>query len=80
MSLEYSEILLKNYDAIFYWQRNPGESIIDCLLREHELLYYKPEPQGESICWDNASNGFYTLSEKSWAEEQVLFYYKRAEE
>ena len=77
ISIDGKEILLKNYNAIFYWQRKTNETIIDAMLKDHELLNYTPEPQGESIAWSLDSKGFYTISEKSWAPEQVLYYFER---
>ena len=77
ISIDGKEILLKTYSAIFYWQRDTNETIIDAMLKEHELLKYTPEPQGESIAWSIDNKGFYTLSEKSWAPEQVLYFFER---
>ena len=71
------EILLKNYNEIFYWKTEQEEDLISILKNEFELIRYTPEPQGESICWDREGNGFYTLSEKSWASEQVLYFFQR---
>jgi len=77
VSLNGKEILLKNYNEIFYWKRNKSESFIDVVTKEHELLNYIPEPQGEAICWDLKETGFFTLSEKSWAKSQVLYFFKK---
>jgi hypothetical protein len=72
-----SEILLKNYTAIFYWNRSGNEKITDALARPHERLQYYPEPQGESITWELGGKGFYTLSERNEPKEQVMYYYRR---
>jgi hypothetical protein len=77
ISRDGSEILLKSYNAVFYWQRSKNQSLGDALVSPHELLNYKPEPQGESISWSIDGTGFYTLSEKSWADRQVLLFYER---
>jgi hypothetical protein len=77
ISQDGSEIILKSYNLIFYWQRKGNQSLLDAFGARHELLHYKPEPQGESICWSHDAKGFYTLSEKSWADRQVLFFYER---
>ena len=71
------EILLKTYDAIYYWKRENGEDIVDAMTRSSISLTYSPEPQGESIAWAIHKDGFYTLSEKSWAPLQVLYFYER---
>jgi len=77
VSLSGMEILLKSYNAIFYWKRKKEESFIDAITREHELLNYIPEPQGESLCWDLKESGFYTLSEKSWASQQIFYFHEK---
>jgi len=71
------EILIKSYLAIFYWTRKESLSIAETLQNEHEILQYKPEPQGESIAWDLDAKGFHTLSEKRDTLAQVLYYYER---
>lgn len=78
ISLDGSEILLKNYNAIFYWEKVNDETFIQAISKGHELLNYKPEPQGESICWGIEKDGYYTLSERSWASKQLLLFYKRS--
>ena len=77
ISEDGSEILLKNYNAIFYWRKTEGETIIETLSKPHELLRYNPEPQGESIAWETDGKGYFTLSEKNAMQDQVLYYYKR---
>ncbi len=77
ITIDGTEILMKDYNAIYYWQRTPGETIPQTLLKPHELLPYIPEPQGESIAWELNGNGFYTLSERNEPKEQILYYYKR---
>lgn len=64
-----SEILIKSYNHIYYWNRKDGASISETVLNEPSLLTYDTEPQGEAICWKNdLINGYYTLS-----EEEVTF-------
>lgn len=71
------EILLKSYDAIFYWHRDENEDLVTTLQKQHETLKYHPEPQGESIAWDFSGDGFYTLSEYNPNKEQILYYFPR---
>ena len=71
------EVLLKTYDAIYYWKRLDNESIPETITGIHESIPYSLEPQGESIAWSVNGNGFYTLSEKSWAQYQILYFYER---
>jgi hypothetical protein len=51
ISEDGSEILVKNYDNVFYWKRLSGESVDEAIKRTHETLPYSPEPQGESIAF-----------------------------
>lgn len=75
---EAGEILLKNYDAIFYWSAS-DQSIPSRLIQGPECsLPYQVEPQGEAICW--ADNGFYTVSEHNIYTRQYLYFYKRKED
>ena len=65
ISPDGNEILLKTYNAIYYWKRRSGETLYQALSRNHDLSApYILEPQGESICWDTEARGYYTLSEK----------------
>jgi hypothetical protein len=77
ISIDGNEILLKTYDEIFYWQRDIKKLIVSELANDHQLINYEVEPQGESICWNVEGTGFFTLSEKSWANEQILYFYKK---
>lgn len=77
ISSDGQEILLKTYDSIYYWKRSDNESIPETMSRTHESVAYSPEPQGESIAWTHGGDGFYTLSEKSWAPDQVLYFYEK---
>lgn len=77
ISKDGQEILLKNYDHVFYWKRLTGESIEDALKRSPEKLPYTPEPQGESIAFDPGGTGYYTISERKNKAAQHLNFYKR---
>lgn len=75
ISADGSQILVKNYLAIYYWKRNPGESIVQALSRQPIELPYSPEPQGEAIGFLPSGKAFYTLSEKRFDLEPVLYKY-----
>lgn len=77
ISVDGKEILIKNYNAIFYWKRMENESFAEAISKPHEILPYNPEPQGESIAWEINGRGFYTLSEKNPLKEQILYFYER---
>ena len=77
ISPDGTEILLKSYNAIFYWKRSMGQSISDAMKLPATKLDYKHEPQGESIGWARDASGFYTLSENAKGERGKLLYYAR---
>lgn len=77
ISLDGREMLIKTYDHIMHWKREPNESMVDMLSKIPSLAPYNPrEPQGEAICFDQAK-GYYTLSERSNSIEPVLYHYAR---
>jgi hypothetical protein len=71
------EILLKDYDHIYYWKRTKDEAPEDVLLRKPEELPYEREAQGEAITWKLDGKGYYTLSETNPHKPAHLKYYKR---
>jgi hypothetical protein len=77
IAVDGSEVILKNYDHVYYWKRNGSEFIPDLLLQTPIELKYKPEKQGESIAWSRDGSGYYTLSESSTKERGRLLFYKR---
>lgn len=65
ISTDGKEIVLRNYDAIYYWYRKDGESIATTLARNRDkLLPYVKEPQGEGFCFDKDNKGYFTISER----------------
>ncbi len=76
ISADGKELLLKNYDAIYYWRRKENESIYEALKRTRDIgAPYQREPQGEAICFDKDSKGYYTLSEIAQTTGVNLSYY-----
>lgn len=71
------EILIKTYDAIYYWTRRPGQSIADALVVEPVMLPYYLEPQGEAIAWHPDGAGYYTVSEEFKKIPAHLYFYPR---
>ena len=70
--------LIKSYSKIYYWIKNSNESWDEIFIKKSpKILNYKPEEQGESICWGNDEKNYYTLSELRNNIEPVLIrYYK----
>ena len=76
ISPDGTEIIMKNYDHIYYWERN-GKPILEALQQEPQLLMYREEPQGEAIAFNRKGTGFYTLSEKLFGEKIFLYIYQK---
>ena len=76
-SSDGTEVLLKNYNKIYYWKREPNETLTELLRRGAKRLTYEPEHQGEAIAWARDNSGFYTLSESSVASKAQLRFYPR---
>ncbi len=79
VSADANEVLLKNYGAVFYWQRHPDQDLGSALLEKPRRLPYYPEPQGESIAWRADGKGYFTLSEERDGIPAMLYYYPRLE-
>lgn len=63
ISKDGTQVLLKNYEKVYYWQREPGEHIWQTLLRKPHLLPYAMERQGEGIGFTPDGKGYYCVSE-----------------
>jgi len=71
------EIIIKDYDHIYYWRRMKDEPLEEVLVRKPEQLPYKREAQGEALTWKLDGSGFYTLSETNPGKPAYLRFYKR---
>ena len=70
------EILIKDYERMYYWNRSADQNIWDVLTEEPIIVPYVEEIQGEAVCWASDAMGYYTLSEKAGVE-LFLYYYPR---
>lgn len=77
ISADGNEVLLKDYDNIYYWRRQPREPLQDLFARPPLHLSYDREPQGEAIAWSLEGDRFFTLSEGSKLERANLMEYNR---
>lgn len=71
-----NEILLKNYDNVYYWDLD-GKSMAEGLKQTPAVINYTEEPQGEAIAFNLDGSGFYTLSERITGEKTYLYFYAR---
>ena len=76
-SLNGTEVLIKNYDSIYYFSRDTTQSVVQMLEDRPKVLNYIPEPQVESIAWALDGSGYYTVSEKVAGRKSNLLFYKR---
>ena len=73
VSADGSEILIKNYDEIFYYSRLPGTSLAEAIIDVEPLTVpYTRESKGESVAFDSHTGGYYTLNEIS--DQELTFY------
>jgi hypothetical protein len=77
ISANGQEVLLKSYQQIYYWRRQPGESIEALLRRPPVLLPYAPEPRGEAVAFGHDGSGFFTLGEDIKKYRAMLYFYPR---
>lgn len=78
ISSDGQEILLRNYNAIYYIKRRKDETMAATLSRSHDALVpYREEPQGEGVCFDKENKGYFTISEKAQAPSVNLYYFKK---
>lgn len=72
ISKDGSQILLRNYEHVYYWKRLPGEAAWQTMTRKPQKLYYKKEKQGEAIGFTPDGKGYYTASE---GQGEPIYYY-----
>jgi hypothetical protein len=77
ISKDGSMILIKNYFAVYFWERKPGETIPQALQRFPKRLPYVPEPQGEAIGFSPSGLSYFTLSEKRYHIDPTLYRYPK---
>lgn len=75
ISADGSQIVVKNYLSIYFWKRNIGETVARAMGRAPVELPYSPEPQGEAIGFRPDGKAYYTLSEKRFDLDPVLYKY-----
>ncbi|MBS1500595.1 MAG: hypothetical protein JST32_00935 [Bacteroidetes bacterium] len=72
ISKDGQQILLKNYEKVFYWKRENNEPVWQTMQRKPKELPYKFEKQGEAIGFTSDGKGYYTTSEGVFAP---IYYY-----
>lgn len=72
ISKDGQQILLKSYEKVYYWQRQPNEHVWDAMARKPRELPYTVEKQGEAIGFTPDGKGYYTTSEGVFSP---IYYY-----
>ncbi|MCD4817655.1 MAG: T9SS type A sorting domain-containing protein [Candidatus Cloacimonetes bacterium] len=63
------EILIRTYDAVYHWEKQPGDDLWDAFLNPYFVCPYDMndvpiEAMGEAICWDSGALGYFTTGEE----------------
>lgn len=78
LSVDGKELIVKTYDKLYYYQASSTATLVDALLNNRYIqLSYQAEPQGEAIGFAQNNSGFFTVSEKAFASDVRLYFYKR---
>ena len=74
ISKDGTQILLRSYDKVYYWQRPLNEPVWKVMLAQKpQELPYTMEKQGEAIGFTPDGKGYYTTSEGVYSP---IYYYK----
>jgi hypothetical protein len=76
-SKDNKEIILKTYSSLNYFSRTTGENFFQAVSKSPASIPYELEPQGEAVSFAGDNSGYFTLSEKGFASEVYLCFYKR---
>lgn len=79
ISPDGSELLIKNYENVYYWTRDISKPFTSIFESSARVLPYSQEPQGEAIAFDFYGKGYFTVSEYAKGKIPHLIFYKRKE-
>jgi len=74
ISRDGREVLLKSYEAVYYWRKTGSESIVELMKKDPVELLYRMEPAGEAITWSGEGDSYYTLSESKGGKASLMIY------
>lgn len=72
ISKDGQQILLKDYEKVYYWKRTGNEPIWQTLQKRPKEPLYQAEKQGEAISFTPDGKGYYTTSEGVFSP---IYYY-----
>ncbi|WP_345331770.1 hypothetical protein [Mucilaginibacter defluvii] len=73
VSKDGRQVLVKNYQKVFYWRRETDEALWQTLQRKPLELPYQQEKLGEAVGFMTGGKGYLTTSEGVYAP---IYYYK----
>lgn len=73
ISKDGRHIVIKTLTDIYYWHRNPNETVEQAMAKPAQLLPYTIEKQGEGITITPGNDGYVTISE---GEDAPVYFYK----
>ncbi len=77
ISPDGSEVVIKDYENIYYWKRKGFGPISKLLQTPPQKVSYVPEAQGEAICFSLDGQALFTLSETTKEKQAALIRYPR---
>lgn len=77
VSADGKSVLVKTYDAVYYWERRGSEMLAETLARSPSAQPYTPERQGEAIAFALDGGAYFTTSEVELDFPQLLLRYGR---
>ena len=77
LSFSGNELLVKNYENVYYWKRTKGETIMDMLSKVPLRLTYQSEAQGEAVAWSIDGARYFTISESDGETPVNILEYSR---
>lgn len=77
ISSKGDQIILRDYEKAYYWNRLPNESIASAFSKDARCIGIIAEEQGEGICFSSDGESFYTVSERSKSPQEFIYQYTK---
>lgn len=74
ISPDNTQLLLKDYGAIYLWNIEENGPIRTMFNTIPEKVEYSPEVQGEALGWEHDGNGYFTISETDGGRAKPILY------
>lgn len=77
ISTQGDQIIVRDYEKVYYWNRLPNETIATTLSKDARCISIVAEEQGEGICFSQDGECFYTVSERSKSPQEFIYQYTK---